>query len=58
MAKFYVDNRTLPVDYSTNEELYYHTFEAAVPEAWRFPDKYRGNGTGSVWFSFLYMLIN
>ena len=45
LAKFVTLDSALPVDYQSNEDLYYHTYEKAVPESWQFPQQFRGNGT-------------
>lgn len=45
LAKFVTLDSTLPVDYQSNDDLYYHTYEKALPESWQFPQKFRGNGT-------------
>ncbi|KAJ9127345.1 hypothetical protein QFC24_000752 [Naganishia onofrii] len=43
-AKFIVPSLNAPVDYTSNEQLYYHTYEDAIPEGWRFPRMFRGDG--------------
>jgi hypothetical protein len=44
-AKFIVPSANTPIDYASNEELYYHTYEHSLPEGWRFPQMFRGDGT-------------
>ncbi|GHJ86982.1 hypothetical protein NliqN6_3384 [Naganishia liquefaciens] len=44
-AKFIVPSVNTPIDYTSNEQLYFHTYEHSLPEGWRFPQMFRGNGT-------------
>lgn len=46
-AKFIVPSVNTPIDYTSNEQLYFHTYEHSLPEGWRFPQMFRGNGTRS-----------
>ena len=61
LVKFFTQDATLPVDYRANEELYFHTYERALPEDWQFPQKFQGEGIRSVSIlttsSFLSILI-
>lgn len=61
LVKFFTQDATLPVDYRANEELYFHTYEHALPEDWQFPQKFQGEGIRSVSIlttsSFLSILI-
>ncbi|KAJ9092428.1 hypothetical protein QFC21_006810 [Naganishia friedmannii] len=43
-AKFIIPSLYAPVDYTSNEQLYYHTYEDSIPEGWRFPQMFRGDG--------------
>lgn len=44
VGKFYTADQVNPVHYVSNEELYHHAPEDALPEPWHFPQLLRGDG--------------
>ncbi|KAK8853309.1 hypothetical protein IAR55_004013 [Kwoniella newhampshirensis] len=60
VGKFLLPKAGAPVRYESNKEIYWHIGEHDIPEPWRMPRMFRGNGTRGhryvVWDGPLYYL--